>query len=98
MLLLTVEEWIGPTRDAKNPMPERTRLRGWVTCHALPSAIMTLRAYEDGFNARRRHAGIAINMRLLCVAQIDDLSPVEIAAARLELIENTEELYRAEEA
>lgn len=97
MLLLTVEEWVGPTRDAKNPIPERTRLRGWVTHHALPSAIMTLRAYEAGYNARHLDAGIAVNMRLLSVAQIVDLSPVEIAAARLELVEDTEERYRREE-
>lgn len=93
MLLLTVREFLGPSMLAlrAGDPPERSKhdtLRGFVTRLSLGDAMLRLRAYEDVFRAK--YDRTAVNFNVVAAMAIEDLTPEQIAAGRLELVEELE--------
>lgn len=84
MLLLTVREWLGPSRNADRPRSPvvHDELRGFVTRVPLTDALRRLRALEVDYNFR--HRNIAVNLSVVSVTAIEDLSDTAIVEGRLE--------------
>jgi hypothetical protein len=90
MLLITMREWFGPSRQVINLGAERikaeVRLRAFVTRLPLGQALMRIGAYESAFKARYAKTS-AVEFELLQVGIIDDLSDEEIEVSRATLVE-----------
>lgn len=89
MLLITVQEWLGPGRKMTAAERERTEVRlnliGFVTRLTLPEAIIHLNKYESAFNEKYL---LGFTMRIVAVSIIDDLDNKLINIGGMELIED----------
>jgi len=89
MLLITMREWFGPSREALNRRQSEggpvldvdIRQRAFITSMPLGQAIRRVRAYESSFNERYRKTS-AIEFDLLQVVEIDNLDDEEINMSR----------------
>lgn len=88
MLLLTVREWVGPTREAKIQTKPHVQLVGMATRLPLGAAIEAIHAYESAYKAR--FFAMAVEFNVVAVAAIEDLTDDQLAHGRIELIENLE--------
>lgn len=94
MLLLTVREWFGPSREGAataaaqgRPVPaSEVKHRGFVTNKPLGQAIQYLSMHEDAYCSY--FTATAIELALLQVSVIDDLNDYEIELARMRLVES----------
>ena len=90
MLLLTVNEWIGPSIKARDEQGKTgtnlERVVGFVTNLSLSQAIDILHEYEEVY--RERYVWTAVNYRLLSVSAIEDLPADSISKARINCIES----------
>lgn len=90
MLLLTVNEWIGPSIKARDEQGKTgtnlERVVGFVTNFPLAEAIDVLREYEEVY--QKKYEWTAVNYRLLSVSTIEDLSADSISKARINCIES----------
>ena len=96
MLLITMNEWLGPGRKMTPENASRTdsheRLITFATHLSLGEAIERISNYEQAFNA---HYFLAVNFRLLQVMKIDDnLTPQQLTSVDVQLVEN---LYQKSE-
>lgn len=89
MLLITMNEWLGPGRRMTNEQRDRTesreRLVAFATYVPLGEAIEKISTYEQAFNA---HYLMAVNFRLLQVNKIDDLTKQQLDMVEVQLIED----------
>ena len=91
MLLLTMNEWLGPSRAAQAQRHEREtiepreQLMALATRLSLADALRAIRAYELAYT--RAYPSVAINFTLLSVSTIDDLDDDALADARVNLVE-----------
>lgn len=87
MLLLTLREWIGATRDSRlfpHVMSDKTI--GMVTRLSLGKAILLLNYYEIAY--RKRYKDVDICFSLLSVSEIEDLTDMCVEMARLSVVED----------
>jgi hypothetical protein len=99
VILIAVNEWLGPGRRMTPEQSERTlvkeRLVSFASTQTLAAAILHLRGYEDAYNAVYP---LAVNFTVLSVATIDDLTAEHLDAARIEVLDlmpcNVEQLQR----
>ncbi len=90
MLLLTVQEWIGPGRDMvedRHLWPEKISTKAFATRLELERAINVLADYEDRYNRANR---LAVNFTLIGIQTIEDISDGALECVRVELVENLE--------
>ena len=89
MLLLNMQEWIGPspTRDSKLAhIDKKVRTRAFVTNLPLAKALERIRVYEDAFKAFYA-ASVSIEFELTAVSTIETLSESHIELARITMVE-----------
>ncbi len=92
MLLLTVREWLGPSRNAADPLsPVRERLVGMVTRRSFASAVRALREYEEAY--KERYSQLAVEFSVVGVSEMsvsvaDSMTEGAIALARIEDIDD----------
>lgn len=90
MLLITMKEWLGPRKDLSNE--QRARLTpminpvAFATSLPLGAAIDRIYAYQTSFNVESE--ALAMELTLLTVAQIDELSDDQIVKANIRKVEN----------
>lgn len=88
MLLLTMYEWLGPgkrmTPEQREKAFTQERVHGFVTRLSLGAAIEQISAYQEAFN---QHHLMAVNLRLVAVSTIEDLTDSQIEKADLEIVE-----------
>lgn len=95
MLLLTLNEWIGPSMLAQDEArqkgeiadPGRKGLTGMATRLPLAEALNILDEYQKVF--RQRYRFTAVELELIAVSVIDDLSDDSIRKARIDCIIET---------
>jgi len=85
MLLITFNEWFGPTRGNEDKVPVLEYMTSLVTDMALPEALLHVHAYEEAHNAKYRAS--AINYTLLTVETIDYLNSDVREKMNIQLIE-----------
>jgi hypothetical protein len=88
MLLLTLREWLGPSikaQDAGKDGSSRVEYVGMATRLPLAEAIDILHEYEKAYG--ERYTMSCVNLHLLSVSVIDDLSHTSMEKARVECIE-----------
>ena len=73
MLLITFNEWFGPTRGNENKVPESEYMTSLVTHLKLPEALLHVHAYQEAHNSKYKVS--AINFKLVAVETIDYLNP-----------------------
>lgn len=97
MILIQVNEWLGPSKSALSK-PDRTEARERLTAFAsrlaLEDALMELEAYEEEY--RMKYSETAVNFRVIGIQEIPDLSDEALAAGRIEVIEDESRRLRAE--
>lgn len=92
MKLLTLRQWLGPSRYARNTnqeanaVPPREEIVGLGTRLPLAEALASLRAYEESYAKRFRY--MAVNFNLVAVSEIDDLDSEALEHGRVHLIED----------
>lgn len=91
MLLLTVNQWLGPTseaiqRDGDMVFKARTELQGIATRLPLSEALASLNEYEVAYRERFGRS-LAVEFALISVSVIDDLTDEELDEARVSLAE-----------
>ena len=93
MILMHYKVWFGPSKN--NPHPEITQtmidVRTYVSRLPLGQAVRLVKDYENAYN--RKYSDVtAIDLTLLTVSQIDDLTDDEIGMITSELVERMETL------
>ena len=95
MLLITMHEWLGPSRemmcraDALSHSKEvKERAASFVTSLSLGEALLRIKGYERAYNERYRSVK-AVNFTLQGVTEIPPLTDEQIEAANLEVVERT---------
>lgn len=89
MLLLTMNEWLGPGR--KMPPDEsvmtsvQERRFAFATALSLETAIDRIMRYQAAYNERYH---LAVNFRLLQVSEIAPLTRTQLAGVQVELVED----------
>lgn len=86
MLLITVNEWFGPTRGNEDNVPSMDCMTSLVTHMRLPEALLHLHAYQEAHNTK--YTASAITYVLLTVATIEYLNPDVREKMDLQLIED----------
>ena len=86
MQLLTVRKWLGPSREGDRSIERRVRLTGFVTRLELGEALNRLSLHERAY--RREYPSMACEFELIGVCGIQDLTPGQIEAGRLTVIED----------
>jgi len=91
VLLLTVNQWLGPSRVATQRLGDmafkpRTELQGIATRLPLAEAIASLKEYEVVYR-ERFGSSLAVEFSLISVSVIDDLTDEELDKARVSLAE-----------
>ena len=74
MLLLTFNEWFGPTRGNEDKVPVLENQSAFVTEMTLPEALLRLDAYKQIHNTK--YCSSAIEYTLLSVVTIESLDSV----------------------
>lgn len=91
MKMLTVIQWLGPGRKMSPNEAAKCisseKMMGMVTNLGLTEAIKRLNKYEQAFNDKNV---LAVNFRLIFVADIDPLTDHYIEMSGMDLIENFE--------
>ena len=86
MLLITFNEWFGPTREGDGKVPVLESLTAFVTHMPLPEALLHVNSYEVAHNSKFKAS--AINFTLLSVATIEYLNPDVREKMRIQLIDD----------
>lgn len=88
MLLLTIQEWLGPGRNMTDAQREKTvekiQLVGFVTRLSLPEAIKHIYKYKQAYNQKFL---LGLTLKVISVSKIDDLPDDVIDMAGMELVE-----------
>lgn len=89
MILITVNEWIGPGRrmpiEQRDNVEVKESLRGLVTNLSLPEAIEMIDQHVAYFNSKYT---LGITISIIAVSEIEDLTDHLIAKGNIEMIEN----------
>ena len=72
MLLITCNEWFGPTRESEHPVPVIESPCVFVTDMKLPEALLRINLYQTAHNSA--FTASAINFTLVGVETIDYLN------------------------
>ena len=89
MLLLTMNEWLGPGR--KMSLEESSQTKAFeskialATRSTLTEALKHIHQYELAFNENYR---LAVNFKLLSVSTIDDVNDESLADVDVAIVEN----------
>ena len=86
MLLITFNEWFGPTAEGEGRVPVSEYHTAYVTDLALPEALLRVNAYEMAHNSKYRASAICFT--LLSVVTIDYLSSVIREKMNIQMIED----------
>jgi len=86
MLLITVNEWFGPTAEGEGKVPVSEYQTALVSYLPLPEALLHLKAYELAHNSKYRAS--AINFTLLAVSTIDNLDSDVRKMVDIQMIED----------
>ena len=92
MKLLTLRQWLGPSRYAMdthqeaNAVTPREETVGLGTRLPLARALASLRAYEKAYTEQYKF--MAVNFNLVAVSEIDDLDNEALEHGRVHLIED----------
>ena len=73
MLLITFNEWFGPTRGNEDKVPTSDCVTSVVTLMRLPEALLHMHAYQEAHNSKYKVS--AITYTLLTVVTIEYLNP-----------------------
>lgn len=96
MLLLTVNEWLGPgnrmTQEERNTTLVKTRQIAFATHMTLSKAIEKIYNYQTNYNA---YYPIAVEFTLLHVTEIDDLTMDQLRMVRIEYVEELKDNFIA---
>lgn len=92
MYLLTLRQWLGPSRRAQNLRHEtptiepREEIVGLATRLPLGAGLAALREYEVAYT--ERFWSMAVNFNLVAVSAIDDLDADALENGRVHLVED----------
>ena len=86
MLLITFNEWFGPTREALYPAPVIETMTCFVTDLKLSEALLRVNSYEEAHNSKYR--ATAVNFKLVAVETIDYLNSTVRDKMSIPLIED----------
>jgi hypothetical protein len=88
MLMFTINEWYGPTRDhpKHHETSAKERLIGMASRLDVENALKTLSIYEAAFKKHYKYN--AVNFTVLAINKIDDISDEVAQLGRIEIIEN----------
>lgn len=88
MLLITMNEWIGPGRkmtpDERDKAISRERLVSFATQLSLGHAIDRIAIYQRSYNENYR---LAVNFRLIQVAEISEISREQAQQVGINFVE-----------
>ena len=86
MLLITFNEWFGPTRGNEDKVPTSDCVTSVVTLMRLPEALLHMHAYQEAHNSKYR--ATAVNFKLVAVETIDYLNSTVRDKMSIPLIED----------
>lgn len=90
MIMLTLNEWTGPSRDATVKRDEANRTMAMVTSMPINDAILRIKSYERAF--KRKYSQSAVNFTLLAIATVPDDTNCELLAdLGVEIVEELQE-------
>jgi len=86
MLLITFNEWFGPTRGNEDKVPVLEYMTSMVTHMKLQEALLHVHAYQEAHNSK--YIASAITYTLLTVVTIEYLNPDVREKMNIQLIED----------
>jgi len=86
MLLITFNEWFGPTWGNEDKVPTSECMTSMVAHMKLQEALLHVHAYQEARNSK--YLASAINYTLLTVVTIDYLNPDVREKMNIQLIED----------
>ena len=89
MLLITMNEWLGPgrrmTEEKKDKINILERHMSFATRMNLGDAIEQIYKYQEAYN---KHYLLSVEYRLLSVIEIDELSNQQLSMCEVDIVED----------